>query len=116
MYNYFHNFVLIILFINVTAFASPEEDQKLFRDHFENRFPNTEFSDYKNGVYSIDASSREQWESIEDFPPYEINIEDGEALFNEPFKMETHTQVVLKTQVLQSGKIIHTLTTIQEKL
>ena len=86
MYNYFHNFVLIILFINVTALASPEEDQKLFRDHFENRFPNTEFSDYKNGVYSIDASSREQWESIEDFPPYEINIEDGEALFNQPFK------------------------------
>ena len=86
MRNYFHKFLLISLFINVTAFASPEEDQQLFRDHFENRFPNTEFSDYKNGVYSIDASSREQWESIEDFPPYEINIEDGEALFNEPFK------------------------------
>jgi sulfur-oxidizing protein SoxA len=86
MRNYFHKFLLISLFINVTAFASPEEDQQLFRDHFENRFPNTEFSDYKNGVYSIDASSREQWESIEDFPPYEINIEDGEALFNQPFK------------------------------
>jgi len=86
MKNFFHNFLLITLFVNITAFASPEEDQQLFRDHFENRFPNTEFSDYKNGVYSIDASSREQWESIEDFPPYEINIEDGEALFNEPFK------------------------------
>ena len=80
------NLLLIFLFVNITAFASPEEDQQLFRDYFENRFPNTEFSDYKNGVYSIDASSREQWESIEDFPPYEINIEDGEALFNEPFK------------------------------
>ena len=80
------NFLLIFLFVNITAFASPEEDRQLFRDYFENRFPNTEFSDYKNGVYSIDASSREQWESIEDFPPYEINIEDGEALFNEPFK------------------------------
>ena len=86
MRNYFYKFLLVSLFINVTAFASPEEDQQLFRDHFENRFPNTEFSDYKNGVYSIDASSREQWESIEDFPPYEINIEDGEALFNQPFK------------------------------
>jgi len=86
MKNFFHNFLLIFLFVNITAFASPEEDQQLFRDYFENRFPNTEFSDYKNGVYSIDASSREQWESIEDFPPYEINIEDGEALFNEPFK------------------------------
>ena len=86
MRSYFHKFLLIILFINVTAFASPEEDQKLFRDHFENRFPNTEFSDYKNGVYSIDASSREQWESIEDFPPYELNIDQGEELFSQPFK------------------------------
>ena len=86
MKNYFHKFLLIILFVNITAFASPEEDQELFRDHFKNRFPNTEFSEYKNGVYSIDASSREQWESIEDFPPYELNIDQGEELFNQPFK------------------------------
>ena len=86
MKNYFHKFLLIILFVNVTAFASPEEDQELFRDHFKDRFPNTEFSDYKNGVYSIDASSREQWESIEDFPPYELNIDQGEELFNKQFK------------------------------
>lgn len=86
MKNYFNKFLLITLFINITAFASPEEDQEMFRDHFKNRFPNTEFSDYKNGVYSIDASSREQWESIEDFPPYELNIDQGEELFNKPFK------------------------------
>ena len=86
MRNSFHKFLLIILFVNVTAFASPEEDQELFRGYFKNKFPNTEFSDYKNGVYSIDASSREQWESIEDFPPYELNIDQGEELFNKPFK------------------------------
>ena len=86
MKNYFYKFLLIALFVNVNAFASPEEDQELFRDHFKNRFPNTEFSEYKNGVYSIDASSREQWESIEDFPPYELNIDQGEELFNKQFK------------------------------
>tara|TARA_Y100000996_G_C22451861_1_gene614203 strand:+ start:135 stop:968 length:834 start_codon:yes stop_codon:yes gene_type:complete len=78
--------MLIVLFFNLTAYASPEEDLEIFRDHFKKRFPNTEFSDYKNGVYSIDSSSREQWESIEDFPPYELNIEQGEELFNTPFK------------------------------
>ena len=78
--------ILIVLFFNLTAYASPEEDLEIFRDHFKKRFPNTEFSDYKNGVYSIDSSSREQWESIEDFPPYELNIEQGEELFNTPFK------------------------------
>ena len=76
----------ILLFVSLNLSASPEEDLMKFQKYFKNKFPNTEFSDYKNGVYSIDSSSREQWESIEDFPPYEINIEQGEELFSTPFK------------------------------
>lgn len=67
------------------GFASPEADLKNFRDYFAKRFPNTPFEDYVNGVYSVDAASREQWEAIEEFPPYELNIEKGEELFNTPF-------------------------------
>ena len=67
------------------AQASPEQDLKQFRAYFKDRFPNTPFNDYINGVYSIDAASREQWEEIEEFPPYELNIDKGEALFNTPF-------------------------------
>ena len=76
----------ILLFVSLNIYASPEDDLADFQNYFKNKFPNTEFSDYKNGVYSIDSSSREQWESIEEFPPYEINIEQGEELFNTPFK------------------------------
>ena len=65
--------------------ASPEQDLKEFRAYFKNRFPGTPFNDFVNGVYSIDAASREQWEEIEEFPPYELNIEKGETLFNTPF-------------------------------
>jgi len=65
--------------------ASPEQDLKEFRDYFTKRFPNTPVNDFVNGVYSIDAASREQWEEIEEFPPYELNIEKGETLFNTPF-------------------------------
>lgn len=65
--------------------AGPEEDLKVFRDYYQERFPKTPFEDFNNGVYSIDAASREQWESIEDFPPYELNIENGEEMFNKPF-------------------------------
>jgi len=65
--------------------ASPEQDLKEFRTYFKNRFPGTPFNDYINGVYSIDAASREQWEEIEEFPPYELNIDKGETLFNTPF-------------------------------
>lgn len=69
-----------------TVTASPQEDLKAFRDYFAKRFPNVPFQDFANGVYSIDKASREQWESIEEFPPYELNIEKGETLFNTPFK------------------------------
>ncbi len=65
--------------------ASPEQDLKEFRAYFKNRFPDTPFNDFVNGVYSIDAASREQWEEIEEFPPYELNLEKGETLFNTPF-------------------------------
>ena len=81
-----NKFFFILLFFSLGVSASPEEDLDAFRSHFKSRFPSIGFSDYKNGVYSVDPSSREQWESIEEFPPYEINIEQGEELFNTPFK------------------------------
>ncbi len=66
--------------------GTPEEDLKAFKEYFKKRFPETPFNDFINGVYSIDPASREQWEAIEEFPPYEINVENGKQLFNTPFK------------------------------
>lgn len=66
--------------------ATPEQDLKEFRAYYTKRFPDTPFNDYVNGVYSIDKASREQWEAIEEFPPYELNIEKGKELFNTPFR------------------------------
>lgn len=66
--------------------ASPEEDLKVFRAYNLERFPNVPLEEFANGLYSIDVSLREQWESIEEFPPYEIAIEEGEELFSIPFK------------------------------
>jgi sulfur-oxidizing protein SoxA len=70
----------------VPVLATPQEDLKQFRTYFEKRFPKTPFNDFINGVYSIDAASREQWEEIEEFPPYELNLEKGKELFSTPFK------------------------------
>lgn len=66
--------------------ASPEDDLKAFRAYFLERFPNVPLEEFANGVYAIDSASREQWEAIEEFPPYEIDVEEGETLFNTPFK------------------------------
>ncbi|MFQ5644410.1 MAG: sulfur oxidation c-type cytochrome SoxA [Thiogranum sp.] len=70
----------------VTVQASPQQDLKEFRAYFADRFPDVPFKEYVNGVYAIDQASREQWEAIEEFPPYELNIDKGKKLFNTPFK------------------------------
>ena len=74
------------LFAPLSVQASPQADLKEFRAYYAKRFPDVPAGEYINGVYAIDQASREQWEAIEEFPPYELNIESGEKLFNTPFK------------------------------
>ena len=79
-------FAIIFLIPALSVLASPERDFDKFVNYFKERFPNTPYEDYNNGVYSIDASAREQWEAMEEFPPYELNVDRGEELFNQAFK------------------------------
>ncbi len=71
---------------SVAVQAGPQQDLKEFRAYYKERFPDVPFNDFVNGVYAIDQASREQWESIEEFPPYELNIDNGKKLFETPFK------------------------------
>ena len=66
--------------------AGPKEDLKAFRGYFMERFPDIPLEEFANGVYALDKTARENWEAIEEFPPYEPAIEEGEDLFNTPFK------------------------------
>ena len=72
------------LFSNAMA-TTPKEDLQNFRKYFYKKFPGISLNEFGNGVYAIDKQSRETWEAIEEFPPYEIDIEAGEELFNTPF-------------------------------
>ena len=76
--------VAFILGLGV-AQAGPEEDRQAFVNYFTKRFPDTPLDDFVNGIYSIDKASREQWEEIEEFPPYELAIDEGQTLFETPF-------------------------------
>ena len=71
--------------MSLSVHAGPKEDLQSFRDYFAAKFPKVETDDFGNGVYAIDANARGQWESIEEFPPYEANVDDGEELFNKKF-------------------------------
>lgn len=70
---------------NTLATVDPEADRLALQSYFQRRFPQVALSDYVNGIYALDAPSREQWQDIEEFPPYEFDIEEGEILFNKTF-------------------------------
>lgn len=65
--------------------ASPEDDRKAFVHYFESRFPDVPLQEYGNGAYALDAAAREQWIQYEEFPPYELYVDEGKELFETPF-------------------------------
>jgi sulfur-oxidizing protein SoxA len=77
---------LAVLALPLALQAGPEEDRKAFQDYHAKRFPKVEYQDFGNGAYALDAVARENWEAIEEFPPYEIALEEGRQLFETPFK------------------------------
>ena len=65
--------------------AGPEEDRRAFSAYYEKRFPKVQKEEHVNGAYALDAGRRAQWLEMEEFPPYEFTIDDGETLFFEAF-------------------------------
>lgn len=69
-----------------TLYASPAEDLKAFQDHFAKQFPKVPVDDFKNGAYALDPALKEQWEAMEEFPPYEPDVDAGKTLWEAPLK------------------------------
>ncbi len=65
--------------------AGPGGDVETIRLYFQARFPEVPLEDYIQGVYALDERARAQWETIEAFPPYEFDIDNGRTLFETPF-------------------------------
>ncbi len=65
--------------------ADPEVDREAFVNYYLTKFSGTPKEDFVNGIYSIDAQARDQWNDLEEFPPYEIAIDKGQSLFETPF-------------------------------
>jgi len=70
-----------------SAFATPADDLKAFRAHFQSLNSSADLADYINGPAAVSADKRLQWEAVEDaFPPYEEYVEKGEELWGTTFK------------------------------
>lgn len=65
--------------------GTPEEDRQTWQGYFRARFPRVPLAEFGNGTYALDPAGRENWEAIEDFPPYEPAIDRGEAMWHQPF-------------------------------
>ena len=63
----------------------PDADFKAFRAYYTKLFPSVPLNDFVNSPYSMDADLRKQWQSIEDFPPYDFAVEKGKEMFATPF-------------------------------
>ena len=72
--------VLLVSLVSV-AHADPEADRAAMRDYYAKRFHDVPLAAHKDGVYAIDDAAREQWLELEDFPPYEIAVDEGAELY-----------------------------------
>lgn len=71
--------------ITIAVQAAPEDDRNAFVKTYQWKFPNVPMEEYPNGAYAIDKVGRENWEAIEEFPPYEPFIDEGKELWETPF-------------------------------
>jgi sulfur-oxidizing protein SoxA len=70
--------------------ATPEATaaaiSKEYHDFFYKRFPDIKPADYIYGVYALNEDARAQFETLNEFPPYEASIKAGEAFYSKPLK------------------------------
>ncbi len=74
------------LLMHQTVLAGAEEDRLAFVKYYKTRFPDIPFAEYANGIYAIDSDARGQWLEIEEFPPYEFAIEQGQERWETVFE------------------------------
>ena len=73
-------------FSSVNA-GTPTEDTKALRAYFQKTLgAKVDLNDLINGTYALNENARSQWEEIEEFPPYEIEIDKGAEIWETNFK------------------------------
>ena len=69
------------------AHADPLSDLKEFQGYFKKKYPEIKFDEYANGFYAFPQFKeyRKSWDAYNEFPPYELGLEKGKALWNKKF-------------------------------
>lgn len=69
-----------------TAQAGPAEDLAAFQGYFKEKFKDVPIGDFKDGAYALDSALKEQWQTMEEFPPYEPDVDAGKKIWETPLK------------------------------
>jgi len=69
------------------AHADPQADLKEFQGYFTKTNPTVKFDDYANGLYALPQFKeyRNQWNAYNEFPPYELGVENGKKMWDTKF-------------------------------
>ena len=70
----------------VVANATPEQDRKELVKLYSSKYPDIKPSKYVYGALVFDKGSMAQYESIMDFPPFSSVVEQGQKMWDAPFK------------------------------
>ena len=65
--------------------VDPDKDLEGIQQFFKNKFPDLPWEEFANGSYALDPAWRANWELIEEFPPYEVAVANGEEMWNTSF-------------------------------
>lgn len=77
--------LFLSLWLAARVQASPEQDLAAIQQFYRDRFPDIALTAHKDGAYALDAQKREQWLEMEDFPPYEIAVDEGAEFYQTAF-------------------------------
>jgi len=73
--------------ISIVQAGTPEEDRQALRGYFQKTLGSkANLDEFINGTYALNEDAREQWEEIEEFPPYEIDLDKGAEIWAKKFK------------------------------
>lgn len=75
-----------IVFGAVAAKADPEADREKVVNFLHKQYPDIKFEDYVYGALAFDPDAKSQYDSIMDIPPFVDVIDQGEKMWNTPFK------------------------------
>ena len=75
-----------LLFGTVTANATPEQDRQNLVKYYTSKYPDIKLDKYVYGALAFDSDSMAQYESIMDFPPFGTVVDQGQKMWDTPFK------------------------------